>query len=194
MTDTAAWAAIGLGANLGAPDQILRRCLDWLADLPGCHLLGPSRLYRSAAVGPGQQPDYANAAVMVSTRLAAPDLLAALHALEQRAGRTRDIRWGARTLDLDLLLYERQVSTDERLLLPHPRLVERDFVLQPLCDLAPDWLLPDGRTLAAACQALQALPLPLWPDADWPPVRRLAIPARLTEDGARSTPIAQEPA
>lgn len=189
-----AWAAIGLGANLDAPDRTLRQALDWLAALPGSQLIGQSRLYRSLAIGPGTQPDYANAVAVLTTRLSAADLLAALHALEARAGRTRTVRWGARTLDLDLLLYERQASHEPALLLPHPRLAERDFVLQPLCDIAPDWRLPDGDAMATLNQRLGASSLPLWQDADWPNSHPLAIPSRLTEDGDRSTPTATEPA
>lgn len=189
-----AWAAIGLGANLNTPDRMLRQALDWLSALPNCQLAGQSRLYRSLAIGPGAQPDYANAVVIVTTSLNAEALLAALHALEARAGRTRTLRWGARTLDLDLLLYERHISHEPTLLLPHPRLSERDFVLQPLCDIAPGWRLPNGDTVATCYHRLGASPLPLWQDADWPDCHPLAIPSRLIEDSDRSTPIATEPA
>lgn len=189
-----AWAVIGLGANLDAPDRTLRQALGWLAALPDCQLAGQSRLYRSLAIGPGTQPDYANAVAVLTTSLRAADLLRALHDLEARAGRTRTVRWGARTLDLDLLLYERMVSHDPALQLPHPRLGERDFVLQPLCDIVPGWRMPDGTPVAILNQRLAASPLPLWPGTDWPDSTPLAIPARLTEDGDRSTPHAMEPA
>lgn len=188
----ASWAAIGLGGNLGDPVQTLTLAKQWLDTLPDTRVLAHSALYRSRAIGPGDQPDYANAAAVIATGLDPGALLAALQALELRAGRERLVRWGARTLDLDILLFERLCSDDPQLTLPHPRLCERDFVLRPLNDIAPNWRLPDGRRVADA--AAGAGSLPCWTHPAWPVPAPLAIPARLSEDDGRTAPLPQETA
>lgn len=143
-------AFVALGANLGEPVVTLREALGELSGLG--ELCGVSRLYRTAPVGgPAGQPDYFNAAVGLQTSLTAAELLAALHAIEVQAGRTRTVRWEARTLDLDLILYGEQISTDPALALPHPRAWERAFVLIPLHDLDPKLKHPlTGETVADA--------------------------------------------
>ena len=146
-------AYIGLGGNLGEPEAHLRAAFDALAALPDSHLAAVSSLYRSRAIGPGEQPDYLNAAARLDTLLAPEALLDALQAIEHAAGRERLLRWGARTLDLDLLLYGDQVIASERLSVPHPHLPERNFVLQPLLEIAPALCLPDGRPLRPLAEA-----------------------------------------
>ncbi len=131
-------AFIALGANLGDPYAQVLAAFEAIAVLPATRLLGRSPLYRSDPVGPPGQPDYVNAVAMVETRLSADALLEALQAVEAAHGRTRQLRWGPRTLDLDLLVYGDEVRDDPRLTLPHPRLPERAFVLYPLADLDPD--------------------------------------------------------
>ncbi|PKM43427.1 MAG: 2-amino-4-hydroxy-6-hydroxymethyldihydropteridine diphosphokinase [Gammaproteobacteria bacterium HGW-Gammaproteobacteria-1] len=140
-------AYIGLGSNLDDPAQQLRRALEALAQLPQTRLAGCSRFYRSAPLGPQDQPDYINAVAALDTALEAEALLDALQAIEAAQGRVRLRRWGPRTLDLDLLLYGRETLTTPRLTVPHPGLAERNFVLYPLADLAPEMVLPDGRAL-----------------------------------------------
>lgn len=141
-------AYIGLGSNLHDPLQQLRRAVRSLAALPVTRLEELSAIYRSAAVGPGQQPDYLNAVARLDTAIPAPDLLAHLHRIEADQGRERRQRWGARTLDLDLLLYGDTTSEQDALTLPHPRMAQRDFVLVPLRDACGEnLLLPDGREL-----------------------------------------------
>ena len=146
---------VALGSNLGDPLQQLRTACAALADIPETSLLAISRAYRSPAVGPGEQPDYLNAAARLDTRLAPLALLDALQAIEVQQGRIRGERWGTRTLDLDLLLYGNRRLDSPRLQLPHPRLAERNFVLYPLRDVAKtNLMLPDGRnldTLLSAC-------------------------------------------
>ncbi len=148
-------AFVGLGSNLADPHAQLRRAVQALADLAGSRLCAVSGVYRSAAIGPGRQPDYLNAAARLETALAPLALLDALQAIEAHQGRVREVRWGPRTLDLDLLLYGDLELDHPRLRLPHPRLAERDFVLLPLAELAePEMLLPGGvelGTLAANC-------------------------------------------
>ncbi|MDX1757628.1 MAG: 2-amino-4-hydroxy-6-hydroxymethyldihydropteridine diphosphokinase [Marinobacter sp.] len=141
-------AYVGLGSNLANPLQQLAAAVTALATLPQSQLVAQSPFYRSAPVGPQDQPDFINGAVALETRLPALALLDQLQAIEQSQGRQRIEHWGPRTLDLDLLLYGKETITCDRLRVPHPELVNRDFVLQPLLDLDPALTLPDGRALA----------------------------------------------
>jgi 2-amino-4-hydroxy-6-hydroxymethyldihydropteridine diphosphokinase len=130
-------ACIGLGANLGDPAAALREAFEALARLPATRLLAASRLYRTPAWGRTDQPDYVNAAALLETALDPQALLAALLDIERRAGRVRDgDRWGPRTLDLDLLLYDDRVIDLPGLRVPHPHLHERAFALVPLAEIA----------------------------------------------------------
>lgn len=138
-------AYIGLGSNLEQPATHIQRALHELSQLPQCELRGVSNTYRSIAVGPGEQPDYVNAAASLNTELSPIALLDAIQGIEQLHGRVRDIRWGPRTLDLDLLLFDTLSMDSERLLLPHPRAHLRDFVLRPLLDIDATLCFPDGR-------------------------------------------------
>ncbi|QFU03251.1 2-amino-4-hydroxy-6-hydroxymethyldihydropteridine pyrophosphokinase [Halomonas sp. THAF5a] len=140
-----AW--IGLGSNLDGPREHVARALEELDGLPLTRRVAASRLYASRPVGPADQPDYVNAVAELTTRLSPLALLDQLQALEQRHGRVRGRRWGPRTLDLDLLLYDDRRLALPRLTLPHPEMVRRAFVLVPLAELAPRLTL-DGRSLA----------------------------------------------
>ncbi len=147
-------AFIGLGANLGDPEAQVRRALAALADLPGTRLVTASSFYRSAPVGVVAQPDFINAVAEIETALGARALLEALLAAERRFGRRRDFPGAPRTLDLDLLLYGDRVIAEPGLVVPHPRMHERAFVLAPLAEIAPDVAIPGkGRAgaLLAAC-------------------------------------------
>ncbi|MAY35782.1 MAG: 2-amino-4-hydroxy-6-hydroxymethyldihydropteridine diphosphokinase [Spongiibacteraceae bacterium] len=138
---------IGLGSNLDDPRSQIARALAALAAHPSMELVCTSSYYGSKAVGPGEQPDFVNAVAELRTALEPLDLLHALQAIEQQQGRVRAVRWGARTLDLDILLYgDLQLSSSE-LTLPHPRLQERPFVVVPLAEIAPELTLPDGTCL-----------------------------------------------
>jgi 2-amino-4-hydroxy-6-hydroxymethyldihydropteridine diphosphokinase len=141
-------AYIALGSNLDNPAGQLRDGLDELSKLPHCQLDGVSSAYSSAAVGPGEQPDYLNAVAKLTTQLSPTQLLQATQAIENKQGRTREQRWGARTLDLDIVLYgEREIQTSD-LQIPHPRMFERNFVLYPLAEIAGAHLvLPCGGVL-----------------------------------------------
>ncbi len=134
---------VGLGANLGDPVATLRAVLEDLAALPLTRLVAASDLYRNPPVGPAGQPDYVNGVAVLDTALSALALLDRLQDLETARGRVRTgPRWGPRTLDLDLLLYQDLRCRHPRLSLPHPRMAERPFVLVPLAELAPGLHIP----------------------------------------------------
>ena len=136
-------AYLGLGSNLADPLQQVARALDELLAIPQSQCVARSRLYRSAPIGPHDQPDYINAVAALDTQLDARTLLHHLQHIEQLHGRVRDgERWGPRTLDLDLLLYGDEISSDDELTLPHPRAHERAFVLAPLYAIAPHSMIP----------------------------------------------------
>ncbi|WP_266156641.1 2-amino-4-hydroxy-6-hydroxymethyldihydropteridine diphosphokinase [Dyella silvatica] len=136
-------AYVALGSNLGDSRQQLLDAMNRLAALPGTRLVASSRLYRTPPWGHLEQPPFVNAAVLLDTMLSPHELLDAMLAVEHAAGRIREgVRWGPRTLDLDLLHMDGVQLDDERLTLPHPRIAERVFVLLPLHDLAPQLLLP----------------------------------------------------
>lgn len=141
-------AFIALGSNLGDPESRVRQGIAALAELPLARLLAASSLYRSAALGHADQPDFVNAVAQISTGLAPQALLAALLAVEKRFGRERSFANAPRTLDLDLLLYDEQRIDEPGLAVPHPRMHERAFVLAPLVEIAPDCVIP-GRGPAA---------------------------------------------
>ncbi len=142
-------AYIGLGSNQKNPVGQIRTALQELDGLPQSQLLLQSSLYQSAPMGPANQPDYINAVAALETRLSADELLSALQKLELLHQRVRQERWGPRTLDLDLLLFGDQSISSEHLVVPHPGLGERLFVLQPLFEIAPALVLPNNQAVAA---------------------------------------------
>lgn len=137
-------ACIGLGGNVGDVQITLDAALAALAALPATRVLRASGYYVTPAWGGIEQPDFVNAAAVLDTALAPLDLLDGLLAIECGAGRdrSREVRWGPRTLDLDLLLYGDVVFDSPRLSLPHPRLHERAFALLPLAEVAPEAAIP----------------------------------------------------
>ena len=149
-------AYIGLGANLGDARATVLGAAQSLDALPGTRLVQLSPLYRTAPVD-AHGPDFVNAVAQVDSSLTAPDLLDALLALEQAAGRERPWRNAPRTLDLDLLLYGSGRIDSPRLVVPHPRMWQRRFVLQPLADLAPH-LVPPGTLQAMTSQVMARIP------------------------------------
>lgn len=142
-------AYIGLGSNLDAPAEQIKTALIDLRSLPATQLLKTSSLYASPPMGPQDQPDYINAVALLDTSLPAHELLDALQAIEQQHGRQRKRHWGERTLDLDILLYDRQMIEDERLSVPHPGLTQRAFVVYPLLEIAGDIMIPGQGNLQA---------------------------------------------
>jgi 2-amino-4-hydroxy-6-hydroxymethyldihydropteridine diphosphokinase len=143
-------AFIGLGSNLGnerngifeSPKQQLLNAIQSIDNQTTIHLLRTSHFYQTQAIGPGDQPDYINAAIKIETSLSANQLLLALQNIENQQGRVRKERWGARTLDLDILVFDQLIENSEQLTLPHPRAHERAFVLAPLNDLQANLVIP----------------------------------------------------
>lgn len=142
---------IGLGANLGDPPAQLREALTRLADIGDVIAVSP--FYRSAPMGPADQPDYCNAVCELVTAAAPIELMRQLLAIERQMGRLRGIKWGPRTIDLDLLHVEGATLAGVDLQLPHPGIAQRNFVLTPLADIAPELVIPGvGRVQDAARQ------------------------------------------
>ena len=141
-------AFLGLGANLGERLETLQRAVDLLA-ARGVRSVTSSRVWATAPVGgPPDQPEFLNVVVEVDPGTMTPgDVLTAANAVEAELGRRRDVRWGPRTIDIDLLLWGTEHSDDPALTIPHPRKHERAFVVLPLMDIDPDPHLPDGRRL-----------------------------------------------
>ncbi len=142
-------AYIGLGSNLAEPLDQIEQALQALKLADGVQVTAVSSRYWSEPLGPSDQPEYLNAAARLDTTLSAQDLLTLLQSIENAQGRVREQHWGPRTLDLDLLLYGQESIDSPALTVPHPRLHERNFVLQPLLDLQADLTLPCGTPVAS---------------------------------------------
>jgi 2-amino-4-hydroxy-6-hydroxymethyldihydropteridine diphosphokinase len=142
-------AYVGLGANLGDREGTIRRAVDLLRAEPGIEVVAVSTLRETEPVGYLDQPPFLNGAVAVETELPPLELLARLLEVEQALGRVRGDgpRFGPRAIDLDLLLYGREVVDEPGLTVPHPRLAKRRFALEPLQELDPGLTLPDGRVV-----------------------------------------------
>jgi 2-amino-4-hydroxy-6-hydroxymethyldihydropteridine diphosphokinase len=152
-------AYIGIGSNLGEREQHIRAALDALAALPGTRLTRSSSLYDTEPVGGPDQPDYLNAVAELDTELTPRQLLWNLMRIERRLGRVRSVRWGPRTIDLDLLLAGDSVIDEPDLQVPHPELTRRSFVLVPLVELDPLLRHPvSGESLLQILSRLETRP------------------------------------
>ena len=150
----AAFAFLGLGSNLGDRLETLQRAVDLLDDDARTRVEAVSSVYETDPVGGPEQGAYLNVALRVATRRSPRGLLRLCNEVEARLGRVRDVRWGPRTIDVDVLLYGERVVRSRRLAVPHPRMRERAFVLVPLMEVAPGLELPGGGTAAAALARL----------------------------------------
>jgi 2-amino-4-hydroxy-6-hydroxymethyldihydropteridine diphosphokinase len=140
-------AFLALGSNLGDRLGHLRRAVGLLNEVDGVRVVRSSRVYETAPVGP-PQPDYLNAVIEVESTLAPRDLLRACLGVEQAMGRVREERWGPRVIDVDVLTYDDERIDEPDLVVPHPRMHERAFVLVPLLELTADPMLPGGAHMA----------------------------------------------
>jgi 2-amino-4-hydroxy-6-hydroxymethyldihydropteridine diphosphokinase len=145
-TASAVRSYLGLGSNLGDRLANLRRAVA-LLNRQGVRVVRSSRVYETEPVGP-PQPEYLNAVIEAETALAPHDLLRACMAVEQAMGRVRAERWGPRVIDVDVLTYDDERIDEPDLIVPHPRIHERAFVLAPLLELTADPMLPGGRRVA----------------------------------------------
>lgn len=135
---------VALGANLGDPLQQAENAIAAIEQIPQTSVIKISPFYRSKPLGPQDQPDYLNAVIKIITELSPLALLKALQTIELNLGRVRKAnRWGPRTLDLDILLYDSHEIHSEELTIPHYDMYNREFVLYPLFDIAPDLILPN---------------------------------------------------
>jgi len=148
-------AYLGLGSNLGDRQGYLARARQLISRLPGTALRRQSRVYETAPLGVTGQPDFLNQVVEVATTLSPRELLAHLKEIEAELGRRPGRRWQPREIDIDLLEMEGVAVAEPDLVVPHPRLAQRAFVLVPLAELAPHLVLPTGQTAAQAAQALR---------------------------------------
>ncbi len=154
-------AYIGLGSNLHDPQQQLNQAKAAIAQLANTQIKQCSSIYQSPAMTLDNEPqnDYLNAVIAIETSLDAGQLLEQLQRIEDAQGRVRDKRWGARTIDLDILLYAELQQSDEQLNLPHAEMHKRRFVLEPLQQIAPQLRIPAQADLQTLLQAVQDQPL-----------------------------------
>lgn len=147
-------AYIGLGSNVGDRLSHLRDALADIMAIDHLFVVGKSSVYESEPVGLTDQEDFLNAVVEVETTRSPEELLHLLQEIEQRYGRRRITRWGPRTVDLDIILYDDLKQDDPVLTIPHPRLAERRFVMEPMLEIDPDVRLPDGTPVSRLLDAL----------------------------------------
>ncbi len=148
-------AYIALGGNVGEVEACFIQARKELHALPKTQVTASSLLYQTPPLGPAGQTDYRNAVLEVETDLQPLTLLDALQNIENRHGRLRNMHWGPRTLDLDILAVDSLIVDTEHLQLPHPHLQNRQFTLRPLCDIAPNWQHPrSGKSVALLLQEL----------------------------------------
>lgn len=140
-------AYLGLGGNVGPVAETMRSALLLIDGDPNCRVVAASTVYRTPPWGPVAQDWYLNACAKIETALSAPNLLELVLATERRLGRVREMRWGPRTIDIDILLYGDEPVREKNLTIPHPRMKERAFVMVPLAELAGDRLI-DGRSIS----------------------------------------------
>ncbi|WJY26707.1 2-amino-4-hydroxy-6-hydroxymethyldihydropteridine diphosphokinase [Sporosarcina trichiuri] len=159
-------AYLSIGTNMGDREANLARAVDLLRAADGVGPAVVSSIYETAPVGLTEQADFLNVAVRVETSLSAGELLEVCQRIEQELGRVRTVRWGPRTADLDILLYNEERMDTETLTIPHPRMHERAFVLIPLAELAPDVQEPGSGRLYREMPAAAEGGVRLWKAAD----------------------------
>ncbi|MDC9606825.1 2-amino-4-hydroxy-6-hydroxymethyldihydropteridine diphosphokinase [Xenorhabdus griffiniae] len=156
-------AYIAIGSNLANPLQQVNNALAALKKIPDTTFIVRSSFYRTKPMGPQDQPDYLNLAVVLETQLSPETLLDHTQAIELEQGRVRKgERWGPRTLDLDIMLFGNHIINTDRLTVPHYGLKQREFMLYPLAEIAPDLVFPDGETLAEQLKKVPENGLTLW--------------------------------
>ena len=154
---------IAIGSNLASPLEQVNAAVQAIGEIPDSRIVAVSSFYRTPPLGPQDQPDYLNAAVALDTALAPEALLDHTQRIELQQGRVRKAeRWGPRTLDLDIMLFGDEVINTERLTVPHYDMKNRGFMLWPLWEVAPELTFPNGESLQAILQQLNAEKPALW--------------------------------
>ncbi|MDO8684439.1 MAG: 2-amino-4-hydroxy-6-hydroxymethyldihydropteridine diphosphokinase [Armatimonadota bacterium] len=152
-------AFLGLGSNLGDREENLRSALQEMEKRGAARTVKVSSFYETAPVGYTDQPDFINAVAQVETMLQPAELLATILDVEKALGRERTIRWGPRVIDIDILLYDDISIEEPGLVIPHPEMTRRGFVLKPLAEIAPDLILPGGNTAREAAEVIASAEL-----------------------------------
>ncbi len=160
-------AYLGMGSNLGDRVAHMRMALGMIRHDPRCSVGRVSSLYNTQPVGVTDQPEFLNGVVEIRTSLSPVELLHVCQGVERKMGRTRTIRWGPRVIDLDILVYETETSNAPELVIPHPRLRDRAFVLAPLAEIAPDVGVGDGLTASNALSRLSDQGVSVFQDGSW---------------------------
>ncbi len=157
---------LSLGSNLGDRAANLADALRRLRNHPQLQILNVSSVYQTAPVGPQDQPDFYNIVAQVEANCTVKELLEIAQQVEQEMGRVREEHWGPRNIDIDILLYGTETIDTPELQVPHPQMMQRQFVLVPLAEIAPDLILPNGQTAADAAlpddPTIQCLDIQLW--------------------------------
>jgi 2-amino-4-hydroxy-6-hydroxymethyldihydropteridine diphosphokinase len=148
---------IGLGSNLGNKSENIKKALDYIADIEGLNIKKLSSLYLTAPWGKTDQDDFINQVIEIETDLSALNLLYRLQDIEIKLGRQRDVKWGPRKIDLDVLLYGEETIHSEELQVPHPLMLERLFVLIPLAEIDSEVEFPDGTKIREVLSRARAL-------------------------------------
>ncbi len=144
------FAYLGLGSNLKQPDKQIKKSIKNIKRLPETKVTAESAMYKTGAIGPNGQKDYLNAVIQIKTGLNPYTLLSKLKKIEKKMGRKKAIRWGSRCIDIDILLYDNLNINDNSLVIPHKEMLNRNFVLVPLREIAPNLILENGQTIKDA--------------------------------------------
>jgi 2-amino-4-hydroxy-6-hydroxymethyldihydropteridine diphosphokinase len=163
MNTGGALVYLGLGSNIDEPARQLGAAVEAIARLPRTKLVRRSPMYVSQPWGKLDQPDFLNMVVEVSTGLLPQSLLKQCKRIEKEQGRVVSERWGPRQVDIDILIYDQQAVETQGLVIPHPRMWERAFVLRPLCDLMPDLVSPQGEPISAILHRPEIASQGVWP-------------------------------
>ena len=155
-------AYLSLGSNLGTRDQYLKQAIQGLCASKRIKLIDFSSIYETEPVGFTEQPNFLNMVVKVETDFSPFDLLDQCLSVEKFLGRKRILRWGPRTIDLDILLYNQENIETEKLMIPHPRMLERAFVLVPLAEIDPDLKTMEGETIRVLANEISKEGVRLW--------------------------------
>ncbi len=133
---------LGMGSNVGDREEYIEQAVFLLGKVKGIEIVKRSTNHENEAIGGGEQPSFINAAVQIKTALTPHELIDKIHEIETALGREREVEWGPRTIDIDILLYGEQILSDDKLQIPHPQMHERLFVLLPLKEIAPKAIHP----------------------------------------------------